>query len=521
MNSQISTVDLPNNGNDENHPPAPPIAPITNAQHPSEGWLRNLAWIDGGVNPPHYYYTHEEINEALTAAGVMPRCTEYEQQVARVTPTPTAPAPPMPLTPSLMNISGNHYRMGVTVSELFSPAPTPTTGHLVNMTLNYSAPAVAPPGHGKVISKKAKITKMDTISLESITRVEFIKAILAIHNLSDKFAPGVHSGPNMKVWWTGASGGKGGAPSIQTDHQFGIALEALLKKDKTKVQVSVELDLDDMEGFRIQQISLPGISDATAVPTDEELAYGTRVPQVDNFSDLAQLHGRFILELKKKWPCQMHQGEHGETGYCYITPTSEHICLNPLRFKAWAAAMAAGDATKHELPNVTAFDGARDGHCTGPRARGRTGPFTSATQPAELPTLSSDVMGMLMAALLRGLSCKRSHSESESPTKLALSTPKRLKSTSATTVAVSDLPMPEKGLELRACLHDFAELEGIDLTIHEVPLHLEDYSPDIIPFVDDAELHRITGATSGIVIKFKRFCKDWFNRYKQKLHANN
>jgi len=233
----------------------------------------------------------------------------------------------------------------------------------------------------------------------------------------------------------------------------------------------------------------------------------------------------------------MHQGEHGETGYCYVTLTSKHIHLNPLQFKTWAATMVSAclllfpnlssfsyvqAATKHEPPNVTTFDGARDGRCTGVRARGCIGPFASAAQPAELPTLSSDTMGMLLAALLpvlRGLS--RKWSCLESPTKLALSTPKCLKSTLATAIAVSDLPMPEKGMELCACLHDFAKLEGINLTIHEIPLHLEDYSPDIIPFVDDAELCRITGATSGIVIKFKRFCKDWFNQYEQKLCAND
>ena len=75
----------------------------------------------GGVNPPHYYYMHEEINEALTAAGVAPQGTEYDQQVVRVTLTPTVLALPMPLTPTLVNIPGNHYRMGAAFvsSKLF------------------------------------------------------------------------------------------------------------------------------------------------------------------------------------------------------------------------------------------------------------------------------------------------------------------------------------------------------------------------------------------------------------------
>lgn len=48
-------------------------------------------------------------------------------------------------------------------------------------------------------------------------------------------------------------------------------MDALLKKDKTKVQVSVEIDVDDMEGFRITPVvsfSVPQFSCTTA-----ELSY--------------------------------------------------------------------------------------------------------------------------------------------------------------------------------------------------------------------------------------------------------
>ena len=73
-------------------------------------------------------------------------------------------------------------------------------------------------------------------------------------------------------------------------------------------------------------------------------------------------------------------------------------------------------------------------------------------------------------------------------------------------------PLPEEGFLLRACLHDMAELEGIDLTSHEVQLWMEDYTPDIIPFVDNASLSHLIGTTKGIAIKLKVFCKEWFNR---------
>lgn len=69
--------------------------------------------------------------------------------------------------------------------------------------------------------------------------------------------------PIHLVLTTLSSGGKGGAPLIQNDHQFGVVLAALLKKDKTKVHTSMEIDLDDMEGFLIKQvvnINISGIS---------------------------------------------------------------------------------------------------------------------------------------------------------------------------------------------------------------------------------------------------------------------
>ena len=64
---------------------------------------------DGGVNPPRFYYSHEEINEALLAAGVTPS-TEYDQQLARVSPTPVRSNQPALLTCTLVNGSNNHYR---------------------------------------------------------------------------------------------------------------------------------------------------------------------------------------------------------------------------------------------------------------------------------------------------------------------------------------------------------------------------------------------------------------------------
>ena len=73
---------------------------------------------------------------------------------------------------------------------------------------------------------------------------------------------------------------------------------------------------------------------------DDELLYGTRVSFVSLFlifndfgvhrfcnlpNDAEQVNGQFILEIKKRWPCASHQGEHGEPGHCFITVSGGHL----------------------------------------------------------------------------------------------------------------------------------------------------------------------------------------------------
>ena len=114
--------------------------------------------------------------------------------------------------------------------------------------------------------------------------------------------------------------------------------------------------------------------------------------------------------------------------------------------------------------------------------------------------------------LLGNLSHKRVRDHSSSPN----TTPKRAR----TSVVPASSPLPELGLELRACLRKFAELEGgVDLTAFETQLRNEDYTPDIIPFIDDGELRKITGATAGAIIRLKKFCKERYSRYEAKRNS--
>lgn len=55
-----------------------------------------------------------------------------------------------------------------------------------------------------------------------------------------------------------SSGGKGGAATIENDHDFSVALSALLKKKKDSCGVGVEFDADSMDGYRIKKcVCLP------------------------------------------------------------------------------------------------------------------------------------------------------------------------------------------------------------------------------------------------------------------------
>ena len=64
-----------------------------------------------------------------------------------------------------------------------------------------------------------------------------------------------------------------------------------------------------------------------------------QVPRAELFGEESQLLGGIILQLKQRWPCQQHLGEHGEPGLCYITPAGEHVGLNMRKLKIWASAI--------------------------------------------------------------------------------------------------------------------------------------------------------------------------------------
>lgn len=47
------------------------------------------------------------------------------------------------------------------------------------------------------------------------------------------------------------------------------------------------------------------------------------------------------MMLKRTHPCEVHRGEHGQPGYCYVFPDGEHLGLQARRLAVWAAAMVS------------------------------------------------------------------------------------------------------------------------------------------------------------------------------------
>ena len=61
------------------------------------------------MNPPCYYYTHEEINNTLHAHGISPyvHAEQCAAQMSHISPTPV-PSAPAPLSFNLANLPQNH-----------------------------------------------------------------------------------------------------------------------------------------------------------------------------------------------------------------------------------------------------------------------------------------------------------------------------------------------------------------------------------------------------------------------------
>ncbi|KAJ6611324.1 hypothetical protein B0H10DRAFT_1953187 [Mycena sp. CBHHK59/15] len=214
--------------NQENTPPIIPAGPPFSAEfevnQPSKYWMENRAWIDGAHTPALHFTSNEHIAQSLKYPHVL-------MSILR----PSALGNASPSASDSENVD----------------TPLAKAGYLCFISMVYTPAAVPSTWGAKVAPKLKRETKMEYIHLETMSRTDFQEAFLAVHGLENIYSPGVHSGFPFKIWWTSANGGKAGASTIMTDQQFSVAIEALMTKQKSKVQVSVEFDINAMAGFRI------------------------------------------------------------------------------------------------------------------------------------------------------------------------------------------------------------------------------------------------------------------------------
>ncbi|KAF8834082.1 hypothetical protein BDN67DRAFT_1016881 [Paxillus ammoniavirescens] len=477
-------------------PPSPTQSPTRdlhhldggNADHPSDGWLCNPAWIDGGVNPPCFYILHQDMEETRAVA----------LQHVLVPPVPPLPPPPPQVMRPVTAQAGPIIPLAVPQTETDwgqnVPVSNMPVGHLVSATnLSTEKPISS---RGKPTVKKLHTTKSDQIPIEDINRVDFVKAFLRIHELTDQYSPGVHFGPQFKLWWTGSSGGKAGASTIENDHDFSVALAALLKKTKV-TSVQVEFDVEAMDGYWIRKRPLLQVDH-----DEDELSHGTKVPRTEAFSAESQLHGAIIMQLKRKWTCEKHQGEHGEAGYCYINPTGEHVGLNHRKLKSWAAAIAAADATKHEPPNTIDFDGLCDGCLDVAKPRGRMGPHP----PIPSTSASSNTTTMLLTAVTSLVASQLATKHVTNPSLALPSTPSHCRHHDVSTPLS---PTPVVGTEVDSCLQDFLAQKGINLCDAKDVLTEFGLTPDILSDVPVSRFCDLLGTVEGRALKLQAFSRVW------------
>ncbi|KAK7445994.1 hypothetical protein VKT23_014617 [Stygiomarasmius scandens] len=246
------------------------------------------------------------------------------------------------------------------------------------------------------------------------------------------------------------------------------------------------------------------------VPPNSELAYGTRVPQLENYNDSTIAEGVIIQSIETLWNCEdaSHRSELGSNTVCWIDPvTQQHHGINNRMKKKWAKAVIAGNTTTKEPPNTEEFDIVRNGRPLA-RARGRTGPYAAQTQPPTTDITAAALLVLTVKSLgdrFEDSSSRRRRRRSPSPPSSAPpSSPPKVDSVTDIESIIRTCPdkfFLEHHCDLRGSLDELKKLE---------------FTPDVIPDVTVTQLVQVTQASEGAVIKFQRFCRDTMEKKKRR-----
>ena len=81
---------------------------------------------------------------------------------------------------------------------MFCSEPT-QSDQMVNVTMSFTVTTPPSGCSGRALMKKEHLSKLGHISVSSVMCTEFITVFLKLHNIADKYSPGVHSGPPFKL----------------------------------------------------------------------------------------------------------------------------------------------------------------------------------------------------------------------------------------------------------------------------------------------------------------------------------
>ncbi|KAI0260989.1 hypothetical protein BGY98DRAFT_75869 [Russula aff. rugulosa BPL654] len=382
----------------------------------------------------------------------------------------------------------------------------PDREFFVSAVLSFTVPASGPRARPK---KDSETKNGPAVLLLKLTRCEFLRVILQLHDLHQAYQPSDVSGFPFKMSWAGSPGGKTNAPTIRDNAEYATVIDQLRSTRRTMTAILVAIDMDQMEPYRVRVSSA---IDPRVANWSGESSFGTQVPRSDRYSSEAQLHGSVIMDIREEWKCEEHDD------FCY-QKDGQHFPLNRWKLKAWAAAVAAGKTTPREPPvDLFRDDDARRMVTT--KQRGRTGPNSRSNDH-----IHDNTAQLLSAVIPLVTALTQRHNETHSP---VTPTHKRARDESLTPVehancrtrvALPLSPAPAVEDELRLCLDEFGRAKSVDADAIDAAfngLNVKGYTPDTLEVISVDRVAELTGLTEGKAAALMKFARRWSAKMEQK-----